>query len=444
MGAGSGESGQRRTDRDLSMGVVVGGALLLVVLLAAFPRVGLGLHPVGLVGALLVVMFGFLFVTVSSRLTGEIGSSSNPISGMTVATLLLTCLIFLLIGQTDRPAMLLALTIAAVVCVASSNGGTTAQDLKTGYLVGATPKLQQYGILIGAFTSALVLGATLYVLNQAGTHYTNLPAHLPQYRIPDVSQLTQLERPGRPHEDDEQTYRVLYATEGQYPGVAPGKYLVDDTGTFRYVVDPAINGRFRYLDRDAERIAAETTDEGRQTAMKSATVLPKYEAPKTKLMAFIIDGILNQKLPWSLVLIGVLAAVTMELAGVASLPFAVGIYLPIQTSFPIFLGGMTRWLTDRWTARRGATDSDSSPGVLLSSGLIAGGALAGVLAAFLRLAPDEWGWMDWLNLAPRLDAAGWEMTSSRWATVLAFSVLIVVLLRVAVRRPTAVDNQLRK
>lgn len=433
------EEAQRRTDRDLSMGLVLGGSVLLIGLLAALPKVGLGLHATGLIGAALVVMFGFLFVTVSSRLTGEIGSSSNPISGMTVATLLLTCLIFLLLGKTDSTAMLLALTIAAVVCVASSNGGTTAQDLKTGYLVGATPRLQQYGILIGAFSSALVLGATLFVLNQAGTHYSNLPEHLPKFRAPDVSQLTQTEKPGRPHTDDTNDYKVMYATEGQYPGVPPGKYLVDGSGTIRYVVDPAINGRFKYLDADAAAIAAATTEDERKKAMSAVTALPKYDAPKTKLMAFIIDGILNQKLPWSLVLIGVLAAVTMELAGVASLPFAVGIYLPIQTSLPIFIGGMIRWFTDWWTKRgtESEAESDSSPGVLLSSGLIAGGALAGVLAAFLRLAPDEWGWMDVLNLGPMVDRWGGSITSSRWPTMAAFGVLVVVLLGVSMWRRRA-------
>jgi putative OPT family oligopeptide transporter len=442
---GTPDGATRRTDRDISMAYVLGGALLLVTLLTVLPKVGLGLSWFGLTAALLVLGFGFLFVTVSSRLTGEIGSSSNPISGMTVATLLLTCLIFLLLNQVDRTAMLLALTIAAVVCVASSNGGTTAQDLKTGYLVGATPKLQQYGILIGALTSALVLGGTLLVLNRAGTHYTNLPENLPPYRVPDVTQLTETERPGRPHSDDTSEYKVLHATEGQFPSVPPGKYLVDDSGVIRYVVDPAINGRFKYLDPDAQRIAEAKTDAERAAALASATPLPKYDAPKTKLMAFIIDGILNQKLPWSLVLIGVLAAVTMELAGVASLPFAVGIYLPIQTSFPIFLGGLVRWLADR---RNTGSESDSSPGVLLSSGLIAGGALAGVLAASLRLAPDEWGWMDKLNLGPAVDRwfadfgsrslgmdPGFSLSASRWPTMIAFGILALVLIVVAVRRP---------
>ncbi len=170
----------RRTDRDLPLSVVIFGSLGLVAALAASPALGLGFTFEGLIGALFIVLFGFLFVTVSSRLTGEIGSSSNPISGMTVATLLLTCLGFVLMGHTGKGATLTALTVAAVVCIASSNGGTTSQDLKTGYLVGATPRLQQIAILIGALTSAFVIGGTLLLLNDAGTIYTKNPQILAQ------------------------------------------------------------------------------------------------------------------------------------------------------------------------------------------------------------------------------------------------------------------------
>lgn len=178
-----------RTSRDLSMLVVLVGSVALVFALAALPNLGLGLNWHGLLGAALIVFFGFLFVTVSARLTGQIGSSSNPISGMTVATLLLTCLVFLALGKIDKASTLTALTIAAVVCVAASNGGTTAQDLKTGYLVGATPRWQQLAILVGALTSALVIGVTLLLLNEAGTVYTTKPEYLPNYTVPDVSKL---------------------------------------------------------------------------------------------------------------------------------------------------------------------------------------------------------------------------------------------------------------
>src|SRR5256885_4740874 len=142
----------------MSMKVVIGGIIVLVVMIMLFPQLNLKFN---LIGAILIVAFGFLFVTVSSRLTGEVGSSSTPNSGMTVATLLLTCLIFLLVGWTAPPYFVTALSIGGIVCVASSNGGTTSQDLKTGFLVGSTPKYQQIAILVGALTSALALGPIL-------------------------------------------------------------------------------------------------------------------------------------------------------------------------------------------------------------------------------------------------------------------------------------------
>jgi putative OPT family oligopeptide transporter len=360
-----------RTQRDLPLSVVVFGSIGIVLALAASPALGLGFSWEGFLGALFIVMFGFLFVTVSSRLTGEIGSSSNPISGMTVATLLLTCLGFLIMGHTGKAATLTALTVAAVVCIASSNGGTISQDLKTGFLVGATPRAQQIAILIGALTSALVIGETLLLLNDAGTIYTKNSRYLPRTRIDNVSELTQMEHAGGQYAgEDGALYHVLHAGEGEYRGVPAGKYLVEDNGRIAYYVDPAINGKLKTRDDDVP-------------------VPNKFDAPKTRLMALIIDGILNQKLPWELVLIGALIAVVLELAGVPSLPFAVGLYLPIQTSMPIFIGGMVRWSIDKIKGRQ-ADDSESSPGVLLGSGYIAGGSIAGVLIAFMAFAPDKW------------------------------------------------------
>jgi putative OPT family oligopeptide transporter len=413
--AESGVAGERsprvpRTERDLPLSVVFFGSVGLVVALAAAPRLGLGFNLHGVVSAALIVFFGFLFVTVSSRLTGEIGSSSNPISGMTVATLLFTCLVFLLLGKTDKGATLTALTIAAVVCIAASNGGTTAQDLKTGYLVGATPRNQQYAILVGALTSALVIGGTLLLLNRAGTVYTTNPEFVPQdYRVSNVAALTQMERPGSEYKDkDPNSYRVLHVAEGEIPGVAQGKYLVDETGRLRYLVDPAINGRVKVRD--------------------DGTPVPnKFEAPKTRLMALIIDGILNQKLPWGLVLMGVLIAVTMELAGVPSLPFAVGVYLPIQTSVPIFIGGALRWVVDR-LSRRPAAESDASPGTLLSTGYIAGGTIAGVVVAFLSFAPTTFN--DALDLSKGMTRFFPNWADSDLPASIAFGVLVLVLLLV--------------
>src|SRR5207244_6339201 len=157
--------GVRRTERDLPMAVVFVGSVLLIVALAATPQLGLGFTWKGLLAAALIMVFGFLFVTVSSRLTGEIGSSSTPISGMTVATLLLTCLAFLIVGWTASPYFVTALSIGGIVCIAASNGGTTSQDLKTGFLVGSTPRAQQIAILFGSLASALTLGYVLLFLN---------------------------------------------------------------------------------------------------------------------------------------------------------------------------------------------------------------------------------------------------------------------------------------
>jgi uncharacterized oligopeptide transporter (OPT) family protein len=391
-----------RTERDLPLSLVIFGSLGLVVALAATPALGLGFSFQGLVGAMFIVLFGFLFVTVSSRLTGEIGSSSNPISGMTVATLLLTCLGFILLGHTGKAATLTALTVAAVVCIAASNGGTTSQDLKTGFLVGATPRLQQIAILIGALTSAVVMGGTLLLLNNAGTVYTQKSQYLPRVRIDDVKSLTQMEQPGGEYGAKDNTYyHVLHAGEGEIPGVPAGKYLVDDGGQIRYYVDPAVNGKLRERDDGAK-------------------VSNKFDAPKTRLMALIIDGILNGKLPWELVLIGALIAVVLELAGVPSLPFAVGVYLPIQTSAPIFVGGMVRATVDR-LMRGKADDSEFSPGVLLSSGYIAGGSIAGVLIAFIAFAPDL---QAKISMTPYLGSA-W--IASQWPSLLAFGFLMLVL-----------------
>jgi putative OPT family oligopeptide transporter len=401
-----------RSQRDLPIWVTLAGSMALVLAMAAVPNLGLGLNWHGLLGAVLIVLFGFLFVTVSARLTGEIGSSSNPISGMTVATLLFTCLIFVLFDKTDKGATLAALSIAAIVCIASSNGGTTAQDLKTGYLIGATPVNQQVAIVIGGITSAVVIGFTLLALNSAGTVYTRRAEFLPRNIVPDVAQLMQMERPGGQYAStDTQPYHVLHLGARDMPGVRAGKYLIDDRGRFCYYVDPAING-----------IVA-TRDDG-------TPVSGKFAAPKTHLMALIIDGILNGELPWGLVIIGVLIAVTLELAGVPSLPFAVGVYLPIQASVPIFAGGALRWLVERMS-RDSQADSESSPGVLLSSGYIAGGTIAGVMGSLLALVPDQpkmlKEWVDNLDLRTHF-SEGWN--ASVWPAITAFAGLALFLLLV--------------
>lgn len=398
-GIGTPAPARSRMDHDLSMRVVIFGCLGLILAISVAPM--LNMNPLG---AALIVLFGFLFVTVSARLTGEIGSSSNPISGMTVATLLLTCLIFVAIGWTGEIYRLTALSIAGIVCIASSNGGTVAQCLKTGYIVGATPRAQQIGILVGALTSALVIGVTLLVLNDNYTVYTT--KHLPQTQV-DVSSLQQRERAGGTYaEQDTNEYLVLQARAGQLPGVPAGKYLVDDTGAFRYLVDPGINGRIKERD--------------------DGTTIDKFNAPKATLMAFIVDGILTQKLPWSLVLLGVAIALVLELAGIPSLPFAVGVYLPLSASTPIFCGGMMRWLADKWS-RRSAAEAEMSPGVLLSSGYIAGGTIAGIIIAFMSVNSKL---MENLNLSAMLGA----LAQSPGFATLTFAVLMILLLLVGAEK----------
>jgi hypothetical protein len=355
----------RRTDRDISLRIVAIGTLALIVAIwLSLPFGSLWSLP-NLLGAVLIVLFGFLFVTVSSRLTGEIGSSSNPISGMTVATLLLTCLIFLAMHWTGHSYRLVALSVAAIVCVASSNGGTTSQDLKTGYLVGATPKYQQYAILIGSLSSALVIGYILIALNQANTVYTtkNLPTLKEPLKVADL--------PDRDTAPDGKSYHVWRALEGNSQGARPGKYDVDDGGQIRYLVDPGING------------TVTRRDDGREVR--------KFPQPQARLMALITDGILNQKLPWTLVLLGVSIALVLELSGVPSLPFAVGVYLPLSSSTPIFLGGLVRYVADRWPRggqTRSEADAEMSPGVLMATGFIAGGAIAGVIVTFFQFSDE--------------------------------------------------------
>ena len=366
-----------RTDQDMSLKFVAGGIVALIAVIMIVPQLHLQWN---LLGALLIVIFGFLFVTVSSRLTGEIGSSSNPISGMTVATLLLTCLIFLIIGWTGPIYYVTALSIGAIVCIAASNGGTTSQDLKTGFLVGATPRNQQIAILFGALASALVLGPILLVLNSSGTVYVPVvdkTGHVAEGYSPDLrvdpATLATLKTEtlqGPQAKSDPATYHSWQKTDAV--GGPAGRYLVNDAGVPVYLVDPGINGT--HPDRpDGSRVV-------------------KYDAPKATLMSYIIKGILNRQLPWGLVLLGVMISIVLEMSGIPSLAFAVGVYLPLSSSSPIFVGGMIRWLVDRYLAKKKfagrnlteeqlTAEGDKSAGVLMASGYIAGGAIAGILIA---------------------------------------------------------------
>jgi putative OPT family oligopeptide transporter len=364
IGKGSSADKSLRTDQDIPLKWVVIGCLAIIAIISlATP-----LH-MNLLGALLILVFGFLFATVSSRLTGEVGSSSNPISGMAVATLLFTCLIFLLMGWTGGQYYVTALSVGAIVCIAASNAGTTSQDLKTGFLVGSTPRLQQYAILCGAFASALILGPILLKLNDAGTVYVPAAQVAPGVTV-DASKLTasaQLQGPQAA--GDGKTYKVWQKSDNL--GGPAGKYLVADDGKLAYLVDPGINGKYH--------------------KRPDGTEVKKYDAPKAVLMSYIIKGILDQELPWTLVLFGVMISVVLEMAGIQSLAFSVGVYLPLVSTLPIAIGGMVRWVVDRGNNKLPQYEKlneeelqaagDRSSGTLLASGYIAGGALAGIIIA---------------------------------------------------------------
>lgn len=306
-----------------------------------------------------------------------------------------------------------ALSVAAVVCIAASNGGTTSQDLKTGYLVGATPLWQQVGLLIGAVSSALVIGLTLQVLNSASTVYAK--RDYPAYTAPADQLGGEAGLEGPEAAQDPGRYRVLQLPEGAQAGVEipPGKYLVDTSGKIRYLVDPGINGS---VDR---------RDDG--------TRVPKYEAPKARLMSLIIDGILTQKLPWGLVLLGVFISIVLELCGVSALPFAVGVYLPLSSSAPIFAGGLARYLVDKKVRYASEAEAESSSGVLLSSGLIAGGAIAGISTALLALRED------WSQALHGLSKGMGSLAESDLFALVMFCLLFALIFKVGCK-----SNNLRR
>jgi putative OPT family oligopeptide transporter len=277
FGSSAGAGGRLRTERDMPLTVVLVGSLLVALFLAVTPGMPTQWN---FVAAFLIVVFAFFFVTVSSRITGLIGNSSNPISGMTIATLIMTCSIFVAVGWTGDFYAPIALGVGAVVCIAAAIAGATSQDLKTGFLVGATPVRQQVGLVIGVLTASFVIGVTTLAL-----------------------------------------HKIMVIGSAGLP------------------------------------------------------------APQATLMATIIKGLLSQDLPWGLVLVGVFISVTLELCGIRSLSFAVGSYLPVATTAPIFVGGVIRWLVE---SRKGLKEeSEIGAGTLFSSGLIAGGSLAGLLYAAL-------------------------------------------------------------
>lgn len=285
-----------RTEDDLSIVVVLVGSLVMVVVLGLLPVLpGDGFVHRSLL-ALLIVVFGFFFVTVASRIVGLIGSSSNPISGMTIATLMGTCLIFIGVGWTGLSFEPMALVVGSMVCIAAANAGATSQDLKTGFIIGATPRYQQIALFIGVIASAFVVGATVHILDKP-------------------------------------------------------------------TADMAAQGITHAIGSDM------------------------FPAPQGTLMATLIRGLLSFNLDWQYVLVGAALAITIELCGVNALSFAVGAYLPLSTTLPIFIGGLLKGLVD-WKRQRGGSQDDEGElgnGSLFATGLVAGGALSGVVVALLSV-----------------------------------------------------------
>jgi putative OPT family oligopeptide transporter len=339
-----------RTAQDLPITVVMGGSLMIIVamwaMLTFMPIPG---APTGafanLIAAVLVLVFGFLFVTVSSRICGLIGTSSNPISGMTIATLMATCALFLVVGWTAAPYGALALMIGGSVCIAAANGGNTSQDLKTGYIVGATPRAQQLALMAGVLASCFAIGATLILMNKGLESYVDVKIPVDLAARPDgvTVETDSYEHAGK-------TYTLINVIGSTT--IPEGKYLFDRSTA--QIEKQWIQG-----------IGSE-----------------KATAPQARLMSVVINGILNRKLPWGLVLIGVFLVLTVELLGVRSLSFAVGAYLPVGTSAAIFVGGVVRWLAERGAEK--SAEEETSPGSLYASGLIAAGGIIGLLAVGVK------------------------------------------------------------
>ncbi|MGC1829576.1 MAG: oligopeptide transporter, OPT family [Candidatus Acidiferrales bacterium] len=352
----------RRTERDLSMRfVVVGSAVILAMMWALLkfkpiPGAQTGAFA-DLLAAVFVVVFGFLFVTVASRISGLIGNSSNPVSGMTIATLMATCAMFLVAHWTASAYAVLALTIGGVVCIAAAMAGATSQDLKTGYLVGATPYWQQIGLVIGVMVSSLAIGGTLILMNAGLAQYKPMQIALDINHPPAGVELQ-----AQNYQHEGKTYvlvNAIGATE-----IPDGKYLYD----------PATQ------EIEIQWVQGIGSD--------------RAAAPQARLMATVISGILNRRLPWRLVFLGVFLVIAVELLGIRSLPFAVGTYISIATTMAMFAGGMVRWLAEHdmenksSAEKKEGAESEVSPGSLYASGLIAAGGVFGLLAIAINLLQD--------------------------------------------------------
>jgi putative OPT family oligopeptide transporter len=358
-----------RLERDIAMKWVVLGSLAIIVvmwlMLTFNPIAGARTSGIdNLVASVFVVLFGFLFVTVSSRICGLIGTSANPVSGMTIATLMATCAMFLAMGWTAPAYSALAITIGGVVCVAAANAGATSQDLKTGFLIGATPYRQQWALMIGVMVSVFVIGGTLMLMN------FGLSEFRPMQRALDIDRVRA-----------EQSLRgAAVRVEKELDDPNPQTYRDK-----RYILVNALGSRElpdgKYLyDPDTKQIEVQWI-----TGIGS----DKAAAPQGRLMATVITGILNQRLPWRLVAMGVFLVIAVELLGIRSLSFAVGSFLGLHTTLAIFCGGVVRWAAERGRVAGGAhAESDVSPGSLFASGLIAAGGVMGLIAIVINVLGD--------------------------------------------------------
>jgi len=363
-----------RTERDIPMNVVLAGSVLLVLMIFFF----LTFKPIpgaqtgwlaNLAAALLVMFFGFLFVTVSSRICGLIGSSANPVSGMTIATLMATAAVFLVSGWTAPAFGALAISIGGVVCVASANAGDTSQDLKTGFLIGATPWKQQLAVLVGVMVSVFAIGITLNAMNKGLEEFTPMKQPIP--------------------------FNVSAPPDGvqvQQQHFSRQRFLLTKSDNAKEFVD---GSQYELLNA----LGSTTLPDGKylynpKTGMIEVQWIQgigseKAAAPQGRLMATVINGILSRKLPWGLVFLGVFLVIAVEVLGVRSLSFAVGAYLSIGTTLAMFCGGIVRWMVDRAVAKAGGdaseTGSEISSGSLYASGLIAAGGVMGLLGVALKL-----------------------------------------------------------
>ena len=419
-------AGLRRTDRDLDLKWALLGSGVLLLLMWGLLTFKPILHAETSAGsnffaAILVVVFGFLFVTVSSRITGLIGSSSNPISGMAIATLMATCAMFLVMGWTGTAFSALAITIGGVVCIASANAGNTSQDLKTGFLVGATPAKQQLALMVGVTVSVVAIGMTLGLMNAALESFR--PANIAidiQHPPVGVSEYS--------GKFDRQTVPVSAA------GAAADQQSVQGMTLYTAINSPTVpNGYYFYNPKSQKFEVQWIQGIGSDSA----------SAPQAQLMATVINGILQRRLPWGLILLGVFLVIAVELLGIRSLSFAVGFYLSIATTLAIFAGGVVRWLVDRRARKAGGTveESEVSPGSLYSSGLIAAGGIVGLLGMVIQVLEGKH-WLPKNSIAwgPKLHFIADHAAFANILAVIMFGLLAASLYHFA-RKPLEGDKK---